>query len=1552
MYYKKRNNGMRTGIYNWKLLLSVNLMLIISIAGGMNFKYLRKGLPGAAQGTLTTIPAGFRLSMKKTPGSKGFVEAYAAVKQAIKPDQALYFKWRGGANNQNTTFGIFLSVFNKKTKKNEFKIRSLGSADGTQWKVAILRFDKYFGIKNDSYETNNLRLVLTGKNNPNADSSIEIVELAILEKAEAKQKAAAFKAASATASPEGEAIKFARGSFPGSAKGTFENIPGGFRLTMEKTPGSKGLIDAKTVNFRKIITPKQRLQFRFRGAQDNSLTTFGVMFSFKDSKTQKSIFKAYRVGSADGSEWRKATIAFDQNLKLSADAYEITLMRFVLTGKDSPKASSSVEVIDVEIVDQNDLSLAQSDFLVVPAKKKEKKIKTPAPAGFKAVKVFFDFDNNDFKRLLTRRNQKPVYEKTASAGFRDLVLKNCEGIIKRVDSPEKADVIVYSRAIRGPNGPAIVKAVKRGAGLLVYGVVPDPELLPLLPAEIDVKTLDGLAERKTVMQSNLPLFGGEKFNDVDFGIYMDLISRSGAKNVLTYADGKPLAVEKGKVLQYGVGIGTTLLRSDVFYDKLLVNCMLWYGSPNSADAIKALKEYEKAVADRLDKKERGFVGSVTDAAGISKAESKKFFRGMSYNNFGRFGYRVAEGLACDNMDFSLKVVDAVRGVQGYTFDVVGRKSVPLKRWQVKKLSGNVEFPRPNVTELDSKEIWRGLGKVEYRCQLEMKPEWKGKSLFLEVKDGISDCDETWFNGQRIGGVSKNVTQYWLRRRRYVIPEKLVKWGKVNEFRVVIENLHHGACFNSRPELIVADFNSTRKLSVTDINWIYKQYEITSPSGVHRMSFNQVTPFILYNFSQKNVAMATENIAEYAAFATAKGIKLVNLIKNDTLYDFKRDGRLAAPWILLYRSEKTLPLMLALSRNISSIKVEASRGDVERIIFDGGAKPLGEIVVGRPWGITRVDTFNWGKNLPTEVEKRITASLNYAFNLPVACDEVYRVDWDKKQVEIVDRFRFHRVKDEWNTTIAPYAILPPVTAFSIQNKILGSSPDKLIDFGMNTKFGPLLGVKGRDTVRYTLPLPDRIDPFLPQIASSGDKLVKDIQEYTVDGCKWTFGGRKTDFFTSAEPAGAGFPTSNIDPFGWQMDMGPLLEGYFQYGEEAKHAADERIKKRVLEPMELYRYKNFYSARVEPFSGIEYTVNFGSTSPNLVNYAPGFGSKLIFIDSNEVYAQTAWIAAMMADRLGYARQIRNAWPHYKYLASYNLVIDDWAFHSGSCREHGIGGWADMLNCEFPAMFYHARLAEIAGDQRSADDAIYRAAKKMVPTIARLRFEKYMYANKLVPAGRKVAQVFGFNETEGGKFFLAPLKLDRFILNAVDLLDFSRGFSGSMSHLMKQYSMPQIQKYIKEQALPALIDKDGKFISSINGKFGSMRYLVVLAQFCDNKSIPLEKYANEAVNALDKRLRGDRAGFQTGYELGNVLAWKYKVPYLQTAYDTAFNKCSYNVKTRRLTLEFIGSSANSIIVIPEPKSISSKGKNIAKSTWKMVNGGVSLPIRDGKNDFIAQY
>lgn len=1327
----------------------------------------------------------------------------------------------------------------------------------------------------------------------------------------------------------------------GSAKGELKPIPGGFLLSMEGTPDSEGFV-AAGAKPAAVITPDRKLTFRWRGGANNQLTTLGIYLSVRNQKTGAEIFKAYRVGSADGTEWRTTTLEFGRKFGLPDGTFEIPSLRFILSGKDNPQVYSSVEITDIAFIDQEDQTLLQGDFLVVPAPRKAPKA-VPSPAGFQPVKVFFDFDNNDFGQLITARNQKPVYEKTDDAGFRDLVLTNCGGIIRRVDAPDTADVIVYSRAAKGTDGPAIAGAVRRGAGLISYGDVPDPEVAALLPAGITARKLDGPAEREPVLPSELPLFGGIGFNDVDFGIYLDLTPRSGGETVLAYAGGKPMAVGKGKVLQFGVGIGSTLLPSSVFYDKLLLHCILWYGSKTPEQALKTLAERERTAAAQTHAGEREMVESVTDATGISQEESRNYRRGMSWNNIGRFGYLIEEGLPCDNLDPSLKVVDAVKNIQSYTFDVIGKEVVPLERWQVKRVAGEVRFDKPGATELGASEIWHGLGKVEYRCQLEIKPEWKGKLLLFEVKKGISDCDETYFNGRRIGAVDSGTPAYWDKPRRYLIPADAVRWGEKNDFRVVIENLHGGACFNSRPELVVTNSGKDRKLEVTDLNWISKQYRIFSPNGTHRLWLSQVIPFILYDFSQSKAEMNVENVAEYAAYATAGGIKVADLEKQNVFYDLERDGKLAAPWILLFRSGKTSPLLVALSHNPVSVRAECSRGAAEKLVFDGNARPLGEIVVGRPWGITPIETSGWTGSLPDHVRKKIAESLNFAFNFPMDCDEIYRIDRERQRVDIVNRFRFHRVKDEWDTACSPYAVLPPLTAFAVRNNLLGSTPEKLSDFGMKTKFGPLLGTPGKSTIRYSLPLPDTtVDPVLPRIAGTGNEFFeKEINECTVAACQWSFRNTRADALTPARPFGT-LESFNIDPFAWGMGMGVMLEGYYQLNDTARQAADRRIRKRILEPMDLYRYKYFDSSRVEPFSGIEYTVNFRSVYPNPVKYAPGFGSKIMFGDSNEAYAQIGWIAVMMADRFGCARQVRNAWPHYKYLARYNERVSDWAFHSSSCRESGIGGWADMLNCEYPALYYLARLAEIAGDRDGADDALYRTAKSMVPTLARLDFGPYLHENGLVPENRKIAAVLGFNEYDGARHLPAPLKSDRYLRDAVYLFDFSQGFPGAMSNLYQRQVRSKIRNYLSGQAIPALLDKDGKFIST--------RYLTVLAQFCDEEA-PLEKYAVDAVRKGEPQLRLDRGGYHLGCELGNVLAWKYKAPRLQHCREVMLTTCSFEVRSRQLTLVFTG-GPEAEVVIPAPRSLTINGKEFDRSAWRTVAAGVSLPVAGGVNRVIAQY
>jgi hypothetical protein len=124
-----------------------------------------------------------------------------------------------------------------------------------------------------------------------------------------------------------------------------------------------------------------------------------------------------------------------------------------------------------------------------------------------------------------------------------------------------------------------------------------------------------------------------------------------------------------------------------------------------------------------------------------------------------------------------------------------------------------------------------------------------------------------------------------------------------------------------------------------------------------------------------------------------------------------------------------------------------------------------------------------------------------------------------------------------------------------------------------------------------------------------------------------------------------------------------------------------------------------------------------------------------------------------------------------------------------------------------------------------------------------------------------VLGFHENEGAKYYNAPLENNRYIKHAVDLFDFSQGFPGAMSTLYRQRVLPEVQTYLAEQAIPALIDKQGHF--------DSLRYLTVLAQFCD-KNVPLEKYADDALTKYGESLRYDRPG-----DIISVVNWVMSWP-----------------------------------------------------------------------------
>ena len=68
------------------------------------------------------------------------------------------------------------------------------------------------------------------------------------------------------------------------------------------------------------------------------------------------------------------------------------------------------------------------------------------------------------------------------------------------------------------------------------------------------------------------------------------------------------------------------------------------------------------------------------------------------------------------------------------------------------------------------------GVIRYRREIEIPADMAGRDLILSL-GVIDDCDETFFNGVKVGEVTSKAPYYWETRRVYKVPANLVKAGR-------------------------------------------------------------------------------------------------------------------------------------------------------------------------------------------------------------------------------------------------------------------------------------------------------------------------------------------------------------------------------------------------------------------------------------------------------------------------------------------------------------------------------------------------------------------------------------------------------------------------------------------------------------------------------------------------------------------------------------------------------------------------------------------------------
>ena len=511
------------------------------------------------------------------------------------------------------------------------------------------------------------------------------------------------------------------------------------------------------------------------------------------------------------------------------------------------------------------------------------------------------------------------------------------------------------------------------------------------------------------------------------------------------------------------------------------------------------------------------------------------------------------------------------------------------------------------------------------------------------------------------------------------------------------------------------------------------------------------PGIRWNVHADEIELRLGNLQGFAYVPTSAGGRTVELAACDAL-DL---GDLAEPWILLWNgSESDSPLLLVLAHRPDAVRVLRSEEAIDGLALSrqGG---VGVLVPTWLCGAKTVDAMDWSRAVPGEILTAARLWCARAFAYPVTCRETFKIDAANRRVLIRDVYGSLTAANDWNVAPAVYAPVSPV-AWTLHDKTPQAGGGAVAAFGAEvgatglvTKFGDFAVRPGDNEVVWSLPLPSPALGFLPH-ASGYPEVERAADDCFAAGVVFARGGG-----VKVNPAKDKARPYAIDAI-WNYNMHSTLLGLLRctenpcsYSAENRALMRRRFAWQMMEPLEALQYKMTCRWRREPVSGVKYTIYMNSPRDvTTVFDPPEYGSTMTYGDSNETVRMILAAVQKAADQMGQYGVVKANWDTLsRQVPSYVMANDDWLILCSGCQEYGGPGSIDMLNAEFAGMMSLARLAEIAGDDAVREQALYRAARRICPTLARFFMRGHFEANGLaVPADGMPST--GYNE-DGAAF-----------------------------------------------------------------------------------------------------------------------------------------------------------------------------------------------------------
>ena len=319
----------------------------------------------------------------------------------------------------------------------------------------------------------------------------------------------------------------------------------------------------------------------------------------------------------------------------------------------------------------------------------------------------------------------------------------------------------------------------------------------------------------------------------------------------------------------------------------------------------------------------------------------------------------------------------------------------------------------------------------------------------------------------------------------------------------------------------------------------------------------------------------------------------------------------------------------------------------------------------------------------------------------------------------------------------------------------------------------------------------------------------------------------------------------------------------------------------------QYKMVCRWRREPVSGVKYTIYMNSPRDVSTVYEPEeYGSKIIYGDSNETVRMILTCVKLLEDRMGQQGVVKANWDALsRHVPSYEMAIDDWGLMASGCLEWGGPGSIDMLNSEFGCLMTLARLAEIAGDEAVRAQALYRASRRMCPTLARFKMRDYYARHGLLRDPEKHRAATGFNEN-GACFQRRGSRVQD-----IDLFDMSQGIPQDLIALYRWYGWNELRRDYLSDTRKAMPGTGLDYITTATLALGDDLSDAELQEKLDDCA---------ADEKLNRRLPRDWPGMDTGSYIEYALHRLFKSPVITDCRGVNLHDASWAPQTGQLTLD----------------------------------------------------